>query len=106
MSTAQTTFDDIVSSMTRISGVILGKMMRSPGLKYENKVFAFFHKDQMTFKLGEDFDSAQWGLTEVGPLSPFKTKPPLKAWLVVGKSHQEQWMRLTELAYERMKMGK
>lgn len=99
-------FEQITAELTQQAEVILGKMMSSPGLKYNNRVFAFFHKEQMTFKLGDDFDPASWGLTDVGPLSPFKTKPPLKGWLVVGSLHQDQWPTLAELALERMKMGK
>lgn len=32
--------------------VILGKMMSSPGIKYKNKIFAFYYHNQMVFKLG------------------------------------------------------
>ena len=38
------------------SNISHGKMMTSPGLKYKNKVFAFFHNNAITFKLGKEFD--------------------------------------------------
>jgi len=44
------------SSITENIDMTLGKMMSSPGIKYKNKVFAFYYKDRMVFCLGKDFD--------------------------------------------------
>ena len=104
MSTPHSIFEQITADLTQNPDVVLGKMMSAPGLKYKDSVFAFFHKGSMTVKLGNEFDAQAWGLTEVGPLSPFKTKPPLKDWLVVDPVHQNQWPRLAELALERIKL--
>lgn len=80
--------------------VIEGKMMSSPGLKCNNKVFAFHHKDQMGFRLGPSFDPVTFGLTTAAPLSPFKTKPPLKGWFMVTSDERFRWAELSALALE------
>ncbi|NNF20849.1 MAG: hypothetical protein HKN67_02820 [Saprospiraceae bacterium] len=81
-------------------GVVKGKMMSSPGLKYNNKIFAFYHKETMGFRLGPDFKPGSFGLMNAKPLSPFKTKPPLKGWYVVDHNESNLWEDLTELALE------
>ena len=80
--------------------IILGKMMSSPGLKYRDKVFAFFHKEEMGFRLGPGFDPVKFGLLQARPLSPFKTKPPLKGWFIVGAEEQRFWETLTIMALD------
>lgn len=55
-------FERIVEKLSKQEGVILGKMMSSPGLKYNNKVFAFYYKDQMCFKLGESKTPDELGI--------------------------------------------
>ncbi len=81
-------------------GVHLGKMMSSPGLKFNNKVFAFYHKETMGFRLGTTFDPISFGLKNVKPLSPFKTKPPLKGWYVIEKEESVIWDNLAGLALD------
>lgn len=80
--------------------VVEGNMMRSPGLKYKDKVFAFYHKERMGFRMGPQFDPEKFGLIDWGPLSPFKTKPPLKGWFMVGEGDARFWDELTGLALE------
>ena len=79
-------------------GVTEGKMMSSPALKFNNKVFAFYYKDAMGFRLGPKFDPLVYGLKNAKLLSPFKTKPPLKAWFMIDKHDSGHWNDLTELA--------
>ena len=81
-------------------GVILGKMMSSPGLKYNNKVFAFYHKETMGFRLGPQFDPMASGIKNAKPLSPFKTKPPLKGWFIIESVESDLWEDLTEMALD------
>ncbi len=77
----------------------LGKMMSAPGLKYNDKVFAFYTKeDAMGFRLGEDFDPKKSGLKKHRPLSPFKKKPPLKGWYIIDKEESDKWEHLAELS--------
>ncbi len=88
-------FKRIAAAFTYIHGdVAHGKMMSSPGLKCNNRVFAFEMKDGMGFRLGPDFDPDAAGLQSARPLSPFKTKPPLKGWYIVGEAEQSRWEEL------------
>ena len=77
-----------------------GKMMSSPGLKFKDKVFAFYHKETMGFRLGPNFNPEKMGLKNAKPLSPFKKKPPLKGWFIIEKIENNTWDTLTELALE------
>lgn len=79
-----------------------GKMMSSPALKCKDKVFAFFHKDSMTFKLGRDFVPEELGITKWSHLSPFKNKAPLYDWISIPDSYQQHWSSLCELALKKM----
>lgn len=80
--------------------VARGPMMSAPGIRYKNKNFAFFHKNEMTFKLGKAFDAKGNGINKVRHLSPFKTKPPLKAWYIVSSDQKEIWTYLADLALD------
>ena len=80
--------------------ISLGKMMHSPGLKYKDKVFAFCHKNEMGFRLGPKFDPQKFGLKNAKPLSPFKTKPPLKGWYLIESYESSLWETLTEMALD------
>lgn len=76
--------------------------MSSEAIRYKDKVFAFFHRDMMTFKLGYDFDPLDMGIEVWHPLSPFKTKPPLKGWYMVPEQYISKWPQLAELALMKM----
>jgi hypothetical protein len=107
METAEKLFNQIVEKYTHeYKNVTLGKMMSSPALKYNNKVFVFFYEQQMIFKLGEEFDPGSFGLSNVKLLNPFKTKGPLRGWFVVGYNNHSEWDKLTKLAYEKMSTNK
>jgi hypothetical protein len=43
------------------------------------------------------------GLTRYGPLNPFKNKPPLPGWYVIGLEDADHWLELAEIAYDQMK---
>lgn len=94
-------FDQIVTSFSSRPGISEGKMMSSPALKFNGKVFAFFHKDRMCFKLVEPEPLKSLGLP-ILLLSPFRTKPPLKGWFWVGAEDREHWDLLADKALERM----
>ena len=80
--------------------VILGKMMSAPALKHKEKVFAFYHNGEMGFRLGPKFDAQKFGIVDTRPLSPFKTKPPLKGWFIISEVERRFWEILTERALE------
>ena len=82
-----------------------GPMMSAPGIKYNGKVFAFFHEEEMTFKLGKDFDPVANDISYYSYLSPFKNKPPMKAWFQIPEELSHRWEELAQLALEKMKKG-
>lgn len=93
-------FENLREEYSQLEGVSAGKMMSSPAIQYNGKVFAFFHQDAMTFKLGKKFDPEQFGLQDWSYLSPFRNKPPMQGWIVVNARESEQWPFLTQLAFE------
>ncbi len=100
MNKAEIKFMSLVNKFTATDdNIFLGKMMNAPGLKYKDKVFAFFTKDNaMGFRLGEEFDIETSGIKNPRRLSPFKTKPPLKGWWIVNEDESKLWESLTENA--------
>ena len=97
-------FDAIVERFSMAhENVSPGKMMSSPGLKYRNKVFAFYYEEAMTFKLGKGFEIEGLGINEFSYLSPFKNKPPMKAWFRIEISNSDRWDELTGLALGHIK---
>lgn len=93
-----------MSLVTRYSSadpdVYLDKMMSSPGLKFKDKVFAFYANEKMGFRLGPQFNPEKFGLLSAQPLSPFKTKPPLKGWYIIDAYESHHWDTLLSMALE------
>ena len=85
------------------NGIVQGKMMSAPGLKYKNKVFAFYYNQEMTFRLGKDYDLESHGINKYSLLSPFKNKPPLAAWFNIPYDYEAQWEELAEIALDKLK---
>jgi hypothetical protein len=83
--------------------ITTGKMMSSPGIRYRNKVLAFFYRETMVFKLGRAFDPGSYGLHDYQLLSPYKTRPPLRDWFEVSATHSDRWEALARLALQRMR---
>ena len=101
MSSAKKQFDTIVEKFCiGCEGVYLDKMMSSPGLKFNNKVFAFYYKNSMCFRMGHQFDPAAIGLKHVELLNPFKKKRPMKGWYVVKEDEMQHWEILAEKALD------
>ena len=99
-STAYSLFEAILAKFAKINGVAPGKMMTAPAMKYQGKVFAFFFEESMTFKPGKNFDPDAYGLKQWSYLSPFKNKPPMKAWFAVPYEQSDVWEDLTQKALE------
>ncbi len=79
-------FEIITKKLSRHKGVRKGKMMSAPGITLDGKVFAFYWKKEMIFRLGKDFDADAFGLKEWHLLNPFKERPPMKGWFCVPYS--------------------
>jgi len=87
-------------------GVEHGRMMSSAAVTLGGKVFAFyttkgrFHG--LGLRLGRDFDVDSLKLSSWQHLAPFKTKPPMKDWILIGVDDITRWPELAELARSRM----
>lgn len=104
MAKVKLSYDQIAEKMVqKYEDVHHGKMMSSPALVYNNKVFAFYYGDSMVFKLGKDYDIRQHGEIEYELLNPFKNKAPMLAWFVISYDAVVHWDVLAEAAYKIMK---
>ena len=101
MSQHTSLFESISAKLTsKYPDVSVGKMMSSPGLKFQDKVFAFYYKNSMGFRLGPNFNPDKFGIRNAKPLSPFKKKPPLKGWFIIDSNESDSWELLSEKALE------
>ena len=80
----------------------MGKMMSSPGIKYKNKVFAFFYNEEMVFRLGKKYDPLEDSIENFDLLNPFKNKPPLAGWFVIPNEYQKKWEALSKKALKKI----
>jgi len=84
------------------SDVAHGKMMSSEAVTFGGRVFAFYTTkgrfEGLGLRLGRDYDVAGLKLGAWQYLSPFKSKPPMKDWILVGPADRERWPELTALA--------
>ena len=79
-----------------------GKMMSSPAIRYKTKVFAFYHNNEMIFRMGKDFDPSIFKLKKYSILNPFKKKAPLYGWFQVSISEGKKWKKLAIYAYDKI----
>lgn len=72
-----------------------GNMMSADALTFGGKVFAFYStkggRVGLGCRVGRDVDPSQFALTDWQHLSPFKSKPPMKDWIVIGTGDVAQW---------------
>ncbi len=84
------------------SDIAPGKMMSADALTYKGKVFAFFStkggREGLGCRLGRDMNVETLGLQDWQYLAPFKTKPPMKDWIVAGQQDLSLWPKLLELS--------
>jgi len=106
MDSSEKIFNSIGEKLSKENAnVSIGKMMSSPGIKYKDKVFAFYYKEQMVFKLGRDFDLPSIGINSYSLLSPFKTKPPLADWFEIPYEYENKWEELARIAMQKLSAG-
>ena len=82
------------------SAITLGKMMSSPALHYQGKVFAFYYGKKMVFRLGRDFQPELFNIQHYSLLAPFKTKPPMADWFEIPSTDQHRWEELSRYALQ------
>ncbi len=80
------------------SAITVGKMMSSPALHYQGKVFAFYYGKKMVFRLGRDFQPELFDVQHYRLLAPFQTKPPLVDWFEIPFDDQHRWEELSRYA--------
>ena len=83
--------------------ITLGNMMSSPGIKYKNKVIAFYHRDEMVFRIGKGADFVKLGIRKTKFLSPFKSKPQMTGWICLGYGERVIWEKISRAALDVMK---
>jgi hypothetical protein len=98
-------FNKIADSLSRDYHITKGKMMSAPGIKYKNKVFAFYYKKEMIFRLGSNFDPTEHNIKNCRLLNPFKNKAPMKNWFQISCSEKERWNELAKEALKVLKEG-
>lgn len=101
--TAEDHFNKLVKKESQRNYVKLGKMMSAPGIRYKDKNYAFFFKEKVGFKLGKEFNIDGYELSQWEHLSPFKTKPPLTAWYIIGVDDVHVWEEFAALAFDYIK---
>lgn len=81
-------------------GVSRGKMMSADGLAFGGKVFAFYStkggRIGLGCRIGREVDPSRFALTDWQHLAPFKSKPPMKDWIVIGTCDLAQWGTVAE----------
>lgn len=96
-------FRSIAAQLAREnSAITLGKMMSSPALQYQGKVFAFYYGKQMIFRLGRAFQPEAFHIQQYQVLAPFKTKPPMVDWFEIPFAEQHRWEDLARYALQRL----
>lgn len=107
MTDAEQLFNQLRQQLTSAhDDVHEGTMMSSPGIQYNKKNFTFYYRGAVAFRLGRDFEPQSEGIHDYELLNPFKNKPPLKDWFVIGPAYAAQWPLLAEVALQRIKKGK
>ena len=103
MEKEQELFEAITKKLSRQKGVKPGRMMSAPGVTCNGKVFAFYWKKEMIFRLGKDFDAKAFGVKDWHLLNPFKNRPPMAGWFCVPYSESKNWEELARRALVALK---
>lgn len=84
--------------------VSLGKMMSAPAVTFCGRVFAFYStkggRIGLGCRLGRAFEFDSLNLTDWQHLAPFRSKPPMKDWIVAGMGDVNRWAELADAALE------
>lgn len=85
--------------------VARGRMMSADALTHDGRVFVFFStkggRTGLGGRIGRDRDVEALGLTDWQHLAPFKTKPPMKDWIVAGERDRDRWPEIANLCLDR-----
>jgi hypothetical protein len=96
--------DDLLA---REAGVARGRMMSSDAVTFGGKVFAFYTTRGrfagLGVRLGREVDVFSLKLTEWEYLAPFKSKPPMMDWVLIGRKDGARWPEMARLALDIMR---
>lgn len=77
-----------------------GKMMSADALTFGGKVFAFYStkggRVGLGCRIGREADPSRFELKDWQHLAPFKSKPPMKDWIVIGTADVAKWGAVAE----------
>ncbi|MEJ7633868.1 MAG: hypothetical protein WKF39_03580 [Aeromicrobium sp.] len=92
---AEERFDEIVDDLAP-RGVLPGALFGSRSLTYEGKAFASFGHGRLAIKLvgGSPEHSETLALEGAEPFDPSGKGRPLKEWVLVPASQEQEWPRL------------
>lgn len=88
-------------------GVERGRMMSSDAVKFGGKVFAFYTTRGrfagLGVRLGREVDVFSLKLTDWEYLAPFKSKPPMMDWILIGAKDRARWPEMARFALDMMR---
>lgn len=99
-------FKTVASGLEQHQGVSLSKITPSPELHYNGKSFAFFHQDEMVFRLGKEWNPEEDGILKWKNISPLNKDEPLNDWFSITAKDADLWPILATQALSRMISGK
>ncbi|MEM9269285.1 MAG: hypothetical protein AAGA78_10160 [Pseudomonadota bacterium] len=110
MQTAHGRWLDLKSAfLARHQDVEEGRMMSAEALTHRGKVFCFYStkggRVGLGCRVGRDQDVEALGLQDWQHLAPFRTRPPMKDWIVAGLDDAARWERLGTVALELARKG-
>lgn len=81
-----------------------GKMMSADALTWRGKVFVFYStkggRTGLGCKIGRNTVLPALGLEDWQHLAPFKSKPPMKDWIVLGEGDVARWSAAAALCLD------
>lgn len=95
MTEAETLYQNIGQQLKHVE---TSQMFGKPCLKFKEKAFAAFFKDQMVFKLQHEAHQAALSLKGATLFDPSGKGRPMKQWVQVPFEHQQKWLELTQEA--------
>lgn len=100
----ETAWNELKSAvMTRHADVEPGRMMSADALTLHGKVFVFYStkggRVGLGARVGRNANIDAFEPTDWQHLAPFKTKPPMKDWIVVGLGDQALWSKVADHCY-------
>jgi hypothetical protein len=84
-----------------------GRMMSSDAVTFNGKVFAFYTASGrfagLDVRPGKDVDVFSLQLKDWEYLAPFKSKPPMMDWILIGAKDRARWSEMAHLALDIMR---